>query len=370
MAPKIADVTPNMLRADPSLLLHAKTFPDRMHSSFTTLSFILTLGMFLAVTSSDGLFGAVTRDGQTIVTSPNSSRLLDPPLGGDRSLFLRSNLRFGDDDELQWPQPFLDHYGHISCIRAQSPKDDPLHIMWVLPDRHDFVSEGGMVGGIGRLHCVFLRSITRLWDVLLDRAMLPKFSNIKLVSELVSVLKLLLHHLEHISTTFRKMQITVRETQRVFLELQVLLDFEEIYRPRMTLPPVSIPANVVGADTADLKVCDALFRAGIPVWLLRPYTALQSIRVRAIAPLQAAHGIIPLDPPSGPVHRTIYVGSPNKLDKYIAIARYVRELLQFPDPFGCVRAKPFIEPPPSAGPSSNEAASGSRRFTPCETFLC
>jgi hypothetical protein len=200
--------------------------------------------------------------------------------------------------------------------------------------------------------------------------MLPKFSNIQLVSELAAVLKLLLHHLGHISTTFRKMQITVRETQRIFLELQALLDFEDIYRPRMTLPPVSIPAKVVGAYTTDLKVCDALFRAGIPIWLLRPYTALHSIRVRALAPLLAAHGVIPLDPPSGPAHRTIYVGPANKLEKYMASARYVRELLQFPDPFGCARATPLIEPPPSGWPSSNETASSSRRFTPCNTFPC
>ena len=246
-----------------------------------------------------------------------------------------------------------------------------MDIMWVLPDRPDFVSEDGMVCGVGKLHHGFLRSMMRLWDVLLDRTMLPKFSGIPLVSELVAVFKLLLHHLEYISTTFRKMQITVCEGQRVFLELQALLDFEEFYRPRMALPYISTAANVMGASTSDLSVCDALFRAGIPVWLVRPYTALHSIRIRALAPLLTTDGIIPVDLPSGPARlRTIYAGPANKLEKYMAIARYVRELLQFPDPFGSVRASPLREPPPPVQSSGNEVPSSSRRFVPCDGFPC
>ena len=82
---------------------------------------------YLTITSSDGLLGAVTRDGRFIVTSPNSVRMFHPPLGGDRSLFLRSNLRFGDDGELQWPQPFLPNYVHLVCIMNRpTSEDDPM----------------------------------------------------------------------------------------------------------------------------------------------------------------------------------------------------------------------------------------------------
>jgi hypothetical protein len=183
-----ANVTPDMLLADPSILqvLHAKIFPDRAQSPIVR-EFYTDLQCIIAVTASDDLFGAVTRDGRFIVTSPNSKHILDPPLGRNRSLFLRSNLRFGDDDALQWPQPFLANYGHVACIRMPpSDKNDPRNIMWVLPGHAGFVPDDGISGGIGKLCDGFFRSMTQLWDILLERAITPKFNDIQLVSELVT----------------------------------------------------------------------------------------------------------------------------------------------------------------------------------------
>jgi hypothetical protein len=322
----------------------------------------------------DGLFGAVARDGQRIITTPNSHSILDPPLGGDRKVFLRSNLRFGDDDELQWPQPFIVNYGHLACIRkcpTSSSRYQCLSKLWELPSRADFFPDGGILSGIGKLRHAFFGEVKRCAELTLERAALPQFTNIVLVSELVTTLKLLLHHLEFISTTLRTMQIIVRETQRICLELRALLDFEEIFKPRMAqgMSVTCVDPDIIGAFTNDLGVCDALFRAGIPVWLVRPSSTLHSIRVRAQAPLLVANGVIPLDPPPGPphpLHRTIYVGAGNKLEKYVAIAQYVRQLLQFPDPFGSGRAKPVVAP--LAQPSGHGTAPNSRRFTPCNAF--
>jgi hypothetical protein len=246
--------------------------------------------------------------------------------------------------------------------------------MWELPSRADFAPDDGILGGIGKLHHTFFGGMQRYSAVILERAALPEFTSPVLVSELVTTLKLLLYHLEFISTTFRTMQIVVRETQRVCLELRALLDFEEIFRPRMaqSISMTSVNPDIMGAFTNDLGVCDTLFRAGIPVWLVRPSSALHSIRVRARAPLLVATDTIPLDRPSGPphpFHRTIYVGAGNKLEKYIAIAQYVRQLLRFPDPFGSVRAKPLVAPPPLAQPSNHGTGSSSRRFTPCNAFF-
>jgi hypothetical protein len=319
----------------------------------------------------DGLFGAVTHDGRHIVTSPNSHSIFDPPLGGDCSIFLWSNLCFGDDNELQWPQPFVINYGHLACIRKHPTLK--YRYLWELPSRADFILDDGILAGIGKLCYAFFGGMQHCSSAILEQAALPKFASIVLVSELVTTLKLLLHHLEFISTTFRTMQIIVRGTQRICLELRALLDFEEIFRPRMAqgMPVTSVNPNIIGAFTNDLGTCDALFRAGIPVWLVRPYSALHSIRVRALGPLLVANGMIPLDPPSGPphpLHRTIYVGAGNKLEKYVAIAQYVCQLLQFPDPFRSVRAKPLAAPPPLARPSC-DTGSSSRCFTPCNAFF-
>lgn len=70
----------------------------------------------VAVTHLDGLVGRVTSDGEHIITSPNCSMVLGPLLEGDRSLFLRVNLRYGEDDPLQWPQAYLPQYCHSHVL--------------------------------------------------------------------------------------------------------------------------------------------------------------------------------------------------------------------------------------------------------------
>lgn len=324
----------------------------------------------IEIVSQDGLVGATTLDGRYIITSPNVKTIYDPPFGGDRSLFLRSNFRFGDDDELQWPQAFVPDYGHLCCIKKAPPKGDVMEVMRLLPQRADFLPDGGVLCGVGKLHPRVLQGLHRWADQVLERATSLKFSGIPLVTELVLTLRLLLYHLEFISATFRATQVVVCETQRLSLELQALLDYEELFRPRMA-SAVSlhrVNRDIIGAFTNDLAICDAFFRAGIPVWLIRPYTVLASIRVKALTQLRLAHGTIPLDPPPGRSIPSIYVGSGTSLSKYIAIACYVRRLLQFPDPFGSVRATPLVNPaPPSVHHSSHED-SKPQRFTPCNAL--
>jgi hypothetical protein len=354
-----------MLVKDPSILLHAKDFQGGASNHSYPKPLPCKPIACIEIASQDGLVGAATDDGKYIITSPNVKTIYNPPFGGDRSLFLRSNFRFGDDDELQWPQPFVKDYGHLCCIKRQPPPGDAMEVMWLLPQRADFLPDGGVLCGVGKLNCWMLKDLYRWVDHLFERATSSKFSDAPLVTQLVTTLRLLLYHLEFISATFRATQIVVRETQRLSLELRALLDFEELFRPRMvSATPHRVNTDIMGAFTTDLLICDALFRAGIPVWLIRPYTALASIRVRAVARLQFTPETIPLDLPPAPLP-SIYVGPATSLDKYIAIARYVRRLLQFPDPFGSVRATALVNPPPSsAGPSSHKG-SKSRSFTPC-----
>jgi hypothetical protein len=244
-----------------------------------------------------------------------------------------------------------------------------MEAMWFLPGRADFLHDGGALYGVGKLHYRMLEGLHRWSDQVLDRAAEPKFSGIPLVTQLVTTLKLLLQHLEFISTTFRATQIIVRETQRVSLELRALLDFEAFYQPRMSLTS-SFSANmgIMGAFTYNLITCHDLFRAGIPVWLIRPYTEVASIRIKALAQLQFPLGTIPLDPPAGSPLPKIYVGPANRLEKYVAIAHYVSQLLQFPDPFGSVRATPLASLPQPSAHVSSRGSSKSQRFTPCNAL--
>jgi hypothetical protein len=110
---------------------------------------------------SDGLVGAVVCDGQYIVTSPNTDVIFVPALGGDHSLFLRTSLRFGDDDPLQWPQPWVPEYPHLACIPVPT-ETGPLSIMQWMPEYHDFVLDRGILIGIGKVHpiqCYMMRQL-------------------------------------------------------------------------------------------------------------------------------------------------------------------------------------------------------------------
>jgi hypothetical protein len=203
--------------------------------------------------------------------------------------------------------------------------------------------------------------------LLLEWAKKPNYSTHTLISPVIPILENLLHRLEFIATNFRTMQLGVRETQRIYLELLAALDYEEIYRPLMVGSSTNTPpviAKVMGAFTVDLTICDQLFRAGIPVWLLRPYSELHSIRVRALAPLQVADDVFALDPVTRPTHPTIYCGGGDNAEKYRALAQHVLGYLRYPNPFGSIRAKHSITPPPQSKREKRR-----QEHTPCGSLL-
>lgn len=322
-----------------------------------------------ALTAYDGLVGAAINGGRLIITSPNQNEIFNPPLGGDRNVFLRSDLLFGDDDPLQWPQSFLRQYSHLACIRKRPEKEIPFSIMWWLPDRRAFDDEKlGVLTGVGRLHWSFFERIKGFASTAIERSKRNVFEGTPLVWQLSNTLEDLVHRLKHVSTSFRTMQLGVRATQRVFLELTALLDFLEIYQPVLTgdSPPETIPkvAKMIGAFTSDPTVCRYLYLAKIPVWFLRPHTALHSIRITAIAPVQYAQGTIALDPPIRPSYPPIFRGAYG-VGMYTAFAQYILGYFRYPDPFAFVRAISSVNPPaPAPEPSKREIRT--QRYAPCE----
>lgn len=77
-------------------------------------------------------------------------------MGGDRHLFLRSNLWYGDDDPLQWPQPYVAQYSHIICVPHSPDHRHSERIMWLVPEITDFFSDDGALGGVGKVNPVIL----------------------------------------------------------------------------------------------------------------------------------------------------------------------------------------------------------------------
>lgn len=335
----------------------------RTFSAYIHVRLLTALLTYLAITHLDGLVGGVTSDGEHIITSPNCSRIFSPLLEGDRSLFLRTNLRYGDDDPIQWPQAYLQQYRHFACIsRGPYPHPDAMNVMWWTPDRGNFVPDNEVLYGVGKLERYYFLQLQRLSVSLLQRVETPSFRGKAVPCELSKILSNLLHRLEYLSSSFFAMHRGVRDLQRTFLELKGYLDFEEHYRLETGTPPTAL--HLMGAFTWDPLVCQSLFRAGVPVWFIRPYTALHSIRVRKLVSITQAQGLLPLGPCIRPICPSIYRGPGDRVEKYVALRASILEFLKFPNPFGSSRTTPVMPPPSLAEPSKRQERS--KRYSPCK----
>ena len=86
----------------------------------------------------NGQVGAVVGDGEWFVTSPNMDFVPQPPLGGTHSMHICANYRYGEDNPLQWPQPYLASNCHLGAIPLCPGPDDHMSIMWWIPEPEDF----------------------------------------------------------------------------------------------------------------------------------------------------------------------------------------------------------------------------------------
>ncbi|KAF8057832.1 hypothetical protein FPV67DRAFT_557001 [Lyophyllum atratum] len=299
----------------------------------------------------DGLVGAVIDVGRYIVTSPNVRSIYYPPLGGDRPLYLRSNLRYGDDDPLMWPQNFTHTSSHLPLI-PHPPRDqtDPMCVLWAFPAREDFVREGSLLEGLGRLQGWYIARLRIPCQLLVDRAAAENHKSNEYIQILANMITSFLDRLSYLPTSFRLAQLLVRETQRMALELHACLDFADIYKARLIqnaqVDPDAKLARVVGTFTTSLEICADLFRAKIPVYLVRPFAEATSIRILEVVTPITAEGFIPLDEAVNPTYKAIYRGR-TCTAKYAAMLMFTRGLQTYPNPFGHTCVTPRTEPLPA-----------------------
>ena len=277
-----------------------------------------------------------------IVTSPNQREICHPPLGGDRVVFLRENLWYGDDDPVQWPQPFSETYPHYACIPAcPDVADHPYMILWLSCNPRDYVRQSGPFAGLWMLNRTTFRALSTVATEVLGWATKPSLQNRTLICFWVPHIRHLLQRLEHIPTTLWHVQLGVRELQRYLLELMGAVDWYEMFEPRrvMACPTWGKdPARALGAFTDNPNTCEQLFRIGLPVWFVRPWDELPTIRIQNTVTVISYQDFYPQEPASSPTHKAVFRGAANDLRKYVSIYNYSRSCFRYPDPFGRVRA--------------------------------
>jgi len=280
--------------------------------------------------------------GDFVCTTPNQTRIFLPSMQ-DTDVKRRADIRYGPDDPTLWPQPWVASYCHLGAIpRKPNDPNDILSIMWWDPTRDDFKPFGGsLVDGLGELSESKLLSLRKMMSSMESRIEDHKqaFPNSnKLLLVLVRAMQDTFTRLDSLKTTFTEMRVGISEFQRYYLEIHGILDYMEIYKPRMdgARPPAESVENCVGAITNIPRIVQDFYTAGLPVWLLRPSTNWDSPVKCNILKI-----VTPLDPANVlcvsehfPPFRSIFYGPPNDPKRHGAVYNYSRMWLVFKDPFG------------------------------------
>ena len=101
-----------------------------------------------------------------------------------------------------------------------------------------------------------------------------------------SAIKSTLLRLRDCPLSYRDLVGQVAEFQRLCLDLHAMLDYVEIYEPRLAISLTEdgttplVDPKMMGCFTSDLEVACKLYRMGLPFWLIRSEGAIDSSKTK------------------------------------------------------------------------------------------
>ncbi|KAK1233634.1 hypothetical protein PQX77_003204, partial [Marasmius sp. AFHP31] len=327
-----------------------------------------------AYTAVDGQVGAWVENGKFFVTSPNTNDIYQP-LFGSRDVFLRQDYRFGAEDPLLYPQPFISDRCHWAAIpRQPSNPQNSRAKWWVSPPPEAFVQESdSAVKGLGRWTKDFVSQYEPDCDQIRERvsnyqSSQPSAAKVNpVVPALEGQLERTLRYLLTMPLPLHQARQLWSFFQRWYLELMGALDWLEMYKPIMDgRSPLSettcVKAAVtIGAFLTSVKDCEFFFIAGLPFWFVRSTEHHPTTRVDEEA--------VPITPESLGLcfddimsHRKdiLYHGPLRDLKKATAVERFGMAIVDFgTDPFS-VPVDPSSVPVSVHEPSAAPFAGPSR----------
>ncbi|KAF9042465.1 hypothetical protein BJ165DRAFT_1406112 [Panaeolus papilionaceus] len=288
------------------------------------------------------------------------------------SLHIHADLRYGIHDHTLFLQPYVAYYSHLGAIpRKPTDPNHPLSIMWWDPTPTDFVvSTGGILLGTGSLATNTVSMLRSMEQQLQTRVVMyrentnrpPPKHTLDLIATIATALSNALIRLSSLKTTFTQMRFTVTEFQCYYLELVGLLDYMEIYQPRMQgwLPATSTVDDHVGIFTLNEAVVQDFYRAGLPVWYLRRWKggSFESNVLEIVSPTSSDARMDDYDPPF-PIIYTGLLGGHEVVD---AIHHFSRNWLSYKDPFEGNNLQ--LNPPSSSSSTAPSSSSPAQSKTP------
>ncbi|KAL0573802.1 hypothetical protein V5O48_008147 [Marasmius crinis-equi] len=297
-------------------------------------------------TAEHGIVGAVFDEHGVFVTSPNLE-FIPPPLQGSRSIRMRKDWHFGEEDPVYFPQPFSTRVGHLACIPNPSTDiSNPHRIAWQVPSAGDFIpfSPSSTAQGLGLISNQLASKMKAAADAAVYRVYLEakdsttetveSFKKDLFLRNYTFSLKYLCARLQS-PASLQEVFMTFSLCQHVYLELVARTSWLARYAKLVADPPkypVPEVANVVGALTDHEEVAERLYLSGIPVWLVRPILKKDSFKVNKwLAPKFDGMTRVLRDPglslnleDETPCREVVFERKLGSLDRYAAMSRYIR----------------------------------------------
>ncbi|KAG6818511.1 hypothetical protein H0H93_004399, partial [Arthromyces matolae] len=238
--------------------------------------------------------------GRWVLLSPNASWIPEFSTNAHET-FIRADGRFYTDDRTLWPQLFCPQFEYICVIPRKPHPFDPNHplaILWWTPTERDFVLVDDAVltryNGAEKFYKGPPNSVTlgRLTDSRVAQlkvfkekcvAAANKYTLAHGLRSLPGILEQSLRHnwarLTAVPFTYREMIVHVAELQRLCLDIQAFIDFQNVFLPRLYMSDVEVRAlpvrhDLIGAVTESELDLHQLVKMRIPVWHLRPSFSL------------------------------------------------------------------------------------------------
>ncbi|KIO10371.1 hypothetical protein M404DRAFT_21322 [Pisolithus tinctorius Marx 270] len=230
----------------------------------------------------DGNYGAfdariLTKYNDHWITSPNANFVPKPFLFEGKTIMLCHNSWFGHIDCFQWPQLYAEHYMNVP---------------------EDFALERGSAFRVGRVHPDKWKHLEIVYKRLEEQVKNwppknPDDEGPLWVHIWIRQCQRSLMHLKQLPFTFCDTVVLVMLFQHLCLDIYAMVDSLEIKITPPSGPFFNAKQHWMGAFTTDPDVCEQLFEARIPIWLVwKPELVPKDMKIHHKVDITCPEGII------------------------------------------------------------------------------
>ncbi|KIJ07666.1 hypothetical protein PAXINDRAFT_19162 [Paxillus involutus ATCC 200175] len=215
-----------------------------------------------------------------VITSPNAPSIPRPFIYENEPVQCRADGRYGYVNIYQWPQMFCEEYpwGVVYPVKGMYWETDPLARLWWTPMYADFVPLADTTLVVSFLSQEKRNKLNKVQDVIKNRYMLYKKSKVPECNprdqgeRIMLIMRNNYNHLDRFPLTWHDIITAVAEFQRSVMECFTYFNYHQMILPSVQTPVFPYPEYNpywLGAFTCNPGVAETLFRAGVPVWLIR-----------------------------------------------------------------------------------------------------